>query len=65
MAHWIVDDHGFGGVFYRCSACGKSWCNIYSDVSSSDETCPECGAPMDEDATEYVEAKKETFHNIV
>ena len=61
MAHWIVDDHGFGGVYYRCSECGESWCNIYSDVSSGDKTCPNCGAAMDEDETEYIEEKKKGF----
>lgn len=58
MAHWIVDDRGFGGVYYRCSDCRGSWCNIYSDVSDGDETCPNCGAAMNEDETEYVEEKK-------
>lgn len=58
MAHWIVDDRGFGGVFYICSECRESWCDIYSDVSSSNEKCPSCGVVMNEDETVYVEVKK-------
>ena len=27
MAHWIIDDHGFGGMFYRCSKCGNNYSN--------------------------------------
>lgn len=61
MAHWIVDDHGFGGVYYRCSDCKEMWCDIYSNVSTSNETCPNCGASMNEDATVYVEVKKKPF----
>jgi hypothetical protein len=56
MAHWIVDDHGFGGAYYRCSNCREVWCNIYDDVSM-EETCPHCGAPID-DEKEYMEEKK-------
>ena len=54
MAHWIIDDHGFGGQFYKCSECGDSWCDIYNDHLSEDN-CPSCGAPIDEDETEYIE----------
>ena len=60
MAHWIIDDHGFGGQYYRCSECGESWCDIYSDVSMN-ENCPNCGAPMNEDETEYIEKKKKSI----
>lgn len=57
MAHWIVDDHGFGGTYYKCSECKETWNSIYSNVSTADENCPNCGAPMDEDDVEYVEKK--------
>ena len=57
MAHWIIDDHGFGGQFYKCSGCGDIWCDIYDDHLSAD-ACPSCGAPIDHDETEYIEKKK-------
>lgn len=57
MAHWIIDDHGFGGQFYKCSNCGDTWCDIYNNVSM-EEQCPSCGEPIDEDATEYIEKAK-------
>ena len=56
MAHWIIEDHGFGGQYYRCSECRESWCDIYKDVSM-EETCPHCGAPINEDENEYLENK--------
>lgn len=57
MAHWIIDDHGFGGQFYRCSKCGDSWCDIYDD-HLSDDVCPSCGEPIDHDKNEYIQDKK-------
>lgn len=57
MAHWIIEDHGFGGQIYMCSECRESWNDIYSDVSM-EEKCPNCGAPINEDETKYVEKKK-------
>lgn len=57
MAHWIIDDHGFGGQYYKCSECGDSWCDIYND-HLSDDNCPSCGAEINHDATEYIEKKK-------
>lgn len=57
MAHWIIDDHGFGGQYYRCSECGDSWCDIYDDHLSEDN-CPSCGASIIHDETEYIEKKK-------
>ena len=58
MAHWIIEDHGFGGQYYRCSDCGESWCDIYDDVCG-EEKCPNCGAPINEDETEYLDNKKQ------
>lgn len=60
MAHWIIDDRGFGGTYYKCSECGENWCDIYSDVSM-EESCPNCGALINEDEVEYIEKKKKTF----
>ena len=57
MAHWIIDDHGFGGQYYKCSECGEGWCDIFDD-HLSEEKCPSCGAPIDEDKAEYIEKKK-------
>lgn len=57
MAHWIIDDHGFGGRFYRCSECGSHWCDIYNDHLGEDN-CPNCGAPIDEDDNEYIQDKR-------
>lgn len=57
MAHWIIEDHGFGGQIYTCSECRESWNDIYSNVSM-DETCPNCGALINEDETEYIENNK-------
>ena len=56
MAHWIIEDHGFGGTTYTCSRCRDSWNDIYRDVSAEDN-CPTCGYPMN-DENEYVEQKK-------
>ena len=53
MAHWIIDDHGFGGMFYRCSECGAIYCDIFSDVGGEEE-CPNCSSPIDEDANVYM-----------
>lgn len=54
MAHWIIEDHGFGGQYYKCSECRESWCDIFHNISM-EENCPNCGAPINEDETEYVE----------
>ena len=66
MAHWIIEDHGFGGQYYRCSECGEGWCDIYDDVCG-EEKCPNCGAPINEDETEYLEKseKKEFTTNFM
>jgi hypothetical protein len=57
MAHWIIDDHGFGGTFYRCSECGESQCDIF-DKHCGGETCPGCGSPMNEDDAVYMKNGK-------
>ena len=63
MAHWIIEDHGFGGQYYRCSECRESWCDIFKDVSR-EEKCPNCGATINEDETEYIEEKKPTIFGV-
>lgn len=52
MAHWIIDDWGFGGSYYKCSECGEIFWDILDDVDS--EKCPSCGSPIDEDANVYM-----------
>lgn len=42
MAHWIVDDQGFGGVSYKCSNCGEYEYRVK-------EKCSNCGIEMDEE----------------
>ena len=59
MAHWIIEDYGFGGQIYRCSNCRNAWNDLYYDDILKDN-CPECGEPIDEDANEYVEEVKKT-----
>lgn len=54
MAHWIIEDYGFGGQNYRCSNCRESWNDIYFDVSTED-CCPNCHKPINEDETEYID----------
>lgn len=57
MAHWIIEDHGFGGQIYRCSNCRESWNDLFNDCCGWD-ICENCGETIDEDATEYVEDTK-------
>lgn len=52
MAHWIIEDYGFGGNYYRCSTCRCSWNDLYEDVSLLD-ACPNCGTPINEEENEY------------
>lgn len=53
MAHWIIDDHGFGGTYYTCSACGKQYWDILDPISSIDP-CPSCKSPINEDENVYM-----------
>ena len=53
MAHWIIDDYGFGGTFYKCSECGKLYWDVHEDVNGEDK-CPNCNSSMDEDANVYM-----------
>ena len=60
MAHWIIEDKGFGGTVYMCSECRHSWNDIYSDISDK-EHCPICKSTMDRDQDEYIEDKPSDF----
>ena len=51
MAHWIIEDYGFRGCYYKCSKCGKSWSDLFDTLNG---TCPNCNSVMDEDETEYI-----------
>lgn len=63
MAHWIVDDRGFGGVYYTCSKCGSVWNDLFGNREK--DNCRFCGAVMDEEADcgEYVEVKRKPRTN--
>lgn len=54
MAHWIIDDHGFGGQYYKCSECGAGFWDIFDDVCG-EEACPKCKSPINEDENVYTE----------
>ena len=54
MAHWIIEDKGFGGTIYQCSNCGELWNDLFQDYGSL-ECCPFCGEPIDRDKDEYIE----------
>ena len=54
MAHWIIYDYGPGAICYVCSECGRSFGNVYLDIVR-EENCPDCGAQINKDETEYVD----------
>ena len=54
MAHWIIDFRGFGGSFYTCSKCRKTYWDIARYVGC-EEKCPNCGTPINDDENEYIE----------
>ena len=56
MAHWIIEDKGFGGQWFRCSECGYSYNDTYED-HAYDEPCPGCGAVINDDENEYISNK--------
>lgn len=63
MAHWVIEDQGFGGCWYRCSDCGDSFNDIYHDVSSIGP-CPSCGASINTDENEYIEETKRSKKKV-
>lgn len=50
MAHWIIDDRGFGGLFYSCSNCKSMFSDLDRDDPGMWDKCEYCGAELDEDA---------------
>lgn len=56
MAHWIIEDKGFGGLVFQCSNCGASWNDIFHSGIGCWDKCPNCHEDMDEER-EYVEKK--------
>lgn len=64
MAHWIIEDHGFGGAWYKCSSCGKSWYDLLEKVPRGDN-CQSCGEPINEDENEYIEDKPKRRSNTM
>ena len=51
--HWIIDDHGFGGTYYKCSECGAMHWDILDDVDTG-SPCPYCDAPLQLGETVYM-----------
>lgn len=51
--HWIVEDHGFAGTFYKCSKCGESYWG-YADTFD-DEICANCHTVMDPAENDYMD----------
>lgn len=49
--HWIVEDHGFAGTFYKCSKCGESYWGYAATFD--DEICDNCHTVMDPAENEY------------
>ena len=58
MAHWIIEDKGFGRVYYRCSNCNETWNDLFNSGIGSWDVCPNCGKELDDDAIEWVEEKQ-------
>lgn len=63
MAHWIIEDKGFGGSWYECSECHASYCDLY-DNAAGGEKCPKCSADMDLDSNEYVDEKEKVSNSL-
>lgn len=58
MAHWTIEDLGFGGTVYYCSECKDVFNDIYHRICS-DGPCPNCGAVMNEDEAVYLDDTRE------
>ena len=56
MAHWIVEDHGFCGKFYRCSNCRNVLIDTHEYIPEN--TCPKCGIHINKDKTKYIDKPK-------
>ena len=67
MAHWIIEDYGFGGERYECSNCKEVWSGLFNDCGTW-EICENCGEFINQDENEYVEIKhvnKEDIQDIM
>lgn len=51
MAHWVIDDHGFGGMDYTCSNCGEVFTDLFYDMPG--DCCPKCQTTINDDENEY------------
>ena len=58
MAHWIIEDRGFAGSYYKCSNCKSTFNDLYHDV---DDYCPNCGDTINEDENEYTDDKPSDY----
>ena len=56
MAHWIIDDKGFGGRIHTCSNCREVWNDLFHPIGTW-EKCPSCHKEIDRYKDEYVEKK--------
>ena len=52
MAHWIIEDKGFGGQIYKCSNCHECWNDLFHDIYNW-TYCPSCHEDLEEDKEEY------------
>ena len=54
MAHWIIEDKGFGGQDYTCSNCKECWNDLFHNPYTWNvcENCREC---IEEGKEEYIE----------
>lgn len=55
MAHWIIENIGFGRQNYACSNCGQIYSNVFRDPGTWDE-CPNCGAKINDDEEDEYES---------
>lgn len=51
MAHWIINDKGLQGAFYKYSNCGEIYWDILDKINY--KQCPTCKVSIDEDKEEY------------
>ena len=63
MAHWIIEDKGFGGVIYRCSNCRTAWDDYYHKHRK--DICNWCGEDINEDENEYIDEVNEKRNRVI
>lgn len=51
MAHYIIDNHGHGFIFYQCSNCGA----FFDETNRKPYTysCAKCGVTINPDENVY------------